>query len=69
MDTSLAHLEANISVLTDRVDIGSLTIGCALWYLDLRFPTLGWRDRFPKVAKWYGTFSQRPSLQATWSLV
>lgn len=69
VETSLAHLEANISVLTDRVDIGSLTIGCALWYLDLRFPTFGWRDRFPKAAGWYETFSQRPSMQATWSLV
>jgi glutathione S-transferase len=68
IETSLAHLEGELSLLLDRVDIGSITIGCALWYLDLRFPTVGWRDRYPKVAHWFAEFSQRPSMQATWAL-
>jgi glutathione S-transferase len=68
VETSLAHLETDISVLMDRIDIGSITLGCTLWYLDLRFPTLNWRERFPQVAQWYGAFSQRPSMQMTWSL-
>ena len=68
VETSLAHLENDPQQLVDRVDIGSLTVGCALWYLDLRFATLGWRDRYPKVAQWLAAFSQRPSMQATWSL-
>lgn len=68
VESSLAYLEADFNVLTGRIDIGALAIGCALWYLDLRFSTFGWRDRFPKVAQWYGAFSQRPSMQATWSL-
>lgn len=66
--TALAHLQAHPQLLQDRVDIGALTIGCALWYLDLRFPDFGWRERFPAVAQWYAGFSQRPSMQKTWAL-
>jgi len=68
-ETSLAHLAAHPALIAPgRVDIGTLTVACALWYLDLRFPDLGWRDRHPAVAAWYAGFSQRPSLQAAWSL-
>ncbi|MFD0668740.1 glutathione S-transferase [Ramlibacter sp. MAHUQ-53] len=67
-ETSLAHLEAHPELLEGRVDIGSLAVGCALWYLDLRFPDLGWRHRFPGVAAWYAGFSQRPSMASTWAL-
>lgn len=68
VETSLAFLEANPRTLADRVDIASLTVACALWYLDLRFPDLGWRDRHSQVATWYAAFSQRPSLAAAWAL-
>jgi glutathione S-transferase len=66
--TSLAHLETHSEWLQGRVDIGSLTIGCALWYLDLRFPELAWRSTYPKVSTWYAELSQRPSMQAAWAL-
>ena len=56
------------SALSDRADIGTIAIGCALWYLDVRFADLGWRDRNPLVARWYAAFSQRPSMQASWAL-
>jgi glutathione S-transferase len=39
-----------------------------LWYLDLRFPDLGWRDRYPQMAVWYADFAQRPSMRMVWSL-
>ena len=67
-ETSLAHLEAAPAQLANRVDIGTLAVGCALWYLDLRFPDLEWRTRYPQVAAWYAAFSQRPSMQASWAL-
>ena len=71
-ETALACLESGMGgdapALTERVDIGTLTIGCALWYLDLRFPELNWRARHPKVTRWYSDFAQRPSMQATWAL-
>ncbi len=66
--TGLAALDTAPQLLRDRVDIGSITIGCAIWYLDLRFAELGWRNRYPQVAAWYANFSQRPSMQKAWAL-
>ena len=48
-----------------RVDIGTITIACALGYLDFRFATLGWRERRPALAAWFEDFAARPSMQAT----
>ena len=67
-ETALTQLEKNPAQLANRVDIGTLTLGCALWYLDLRFSDLGWRDRYPQVAAWYAAFGQRPSMAANWAL-
>jgi len=66
--TAFAALEAEPTLLEARIDIGSITIGCAIWYLDLRFADLAWRDRCPGVAAWYAGFSQRPSMQKIWAL-
>ena len=68
LSTSLAALEAATATLTDRVDIGTLSLGCALRYADLRFPDLNWRPGHPRVAAWAQAFGQRPSMQAVWAL-
>jgi glutathione S-transferase len=68
IETSVQHLQARPALLAGRVDIGAITVGCALWYADLRFADFGWRDRFPAVAAWYAAFSQRPSMAASWAL-
>ena len=67
-ETALASLDADIALLQGRVDLGSLTLGCALWYLDLRFPDYAWRARFANVAAWSGEFARRPSMAASWAL-
>jgi glutathione S-transferase len=67
-ETSLAHLEARPALLAGRVDLGSIAVGCALWYLDLRFDDFGWRERFPGVAAWYADFARRRSMSQTWTL-
>lgn len=67
-ETSLAHLNSHPEMLEGRVDIGSLTVACALWYLDLRFANFDWRSRHAGVASWFAKFSQRASLQGTWAL-
>ncbi|GLQ87301.1 glutathione S-transferase family protein [Dyella flagellata] len=48
----------------ERVDIGTISVACALAYLDLRFPNEGWRSR-SALADWYAHFSARASMQAT----
>jgi len=66
ISTALARIEEVAPVLAARgVDIGTITFGCALGYLDFRFADLGWRDAYPATATWYAEFSQRPSMQAT----
>jgi glutathione S-transferase len=64
ISSSLTALEQSVSGRTD-LDAGLIAAGCALGYLDLRFPDIGWRDAHPALAKWYETFSKRPSMQAT----
>jgi glutathione S-transferase len=46
-----------------RFDIGTLTVACALGYLDFRFPQLEWRSGHPEAAAWFAATSERPSLQ------
>lgn len=49
----------------ERVDIGSIAIGCALGYLDFRFADLPWRTGRPAIAAWFERFAARPSMTAT----
>lgn len=44
------------------VDIAT---GCALGYLDLRFPEINWRDEYPNLAKLHEKLMQRPSFAET----
>lgn len=62
----LALLEADVNVLAAApLNIGSVTLGCALGYLDYRFDDLGWRERAPALATWFAVWRQRPSFVLT----
>jgi glutathione S-transferase len=61
----LAALDAEVAQLSGPLTIGQITAGCALGYLDFRFPDEGWHDRHVKLAAWYQGFSKRASMQAT----
>ncbi|RDE09673.1 glutathione S-transferase family protein [Pelagibacterium lacus] len=63
---ALSALEAEAGELgIEALTIGEITVGCALGWLDVRLPDLGWRDSSAALAKWFDTVSQRPSLVAT----
>ncbi len=47
------------------LDIGSISVACALGYLDFRFPQQPWRGERPKLAAWFAAFSQDPAVAAT----
>jgi glutathione S-transferase len=51
--------------LADTLDIGTISVACALGYLDFRYPDEGWRDARPKLAAWYERFAARPSMIET----
>jgi len=40
------------------VDIGSVTVACALGYMDFRYASDPWRPNHPKLSAWYDSFSQ-----------
>lgn len=53
------------AVPTSEPTIGSITIGCGLGYLDLRFPDMNWRAGGPRTAEWFAAFDARPSMVKT----
>jgi len=65
LDGVLDALEAEAKSLRGKPTLGTVTVGCALGYLDFRFPKLDWRAKRPKLAKWFATFSKLPSMKAT----
>jgi glutathione S-transferase len=46
----------------NHLDIGSITVACALGYLDLRFADDAWRDGRGKLAQWHAAMEQRPEI-------
>lgn len=62
---ALGHLENRHAAFADRVDLSSITVACALEYLDLRLSHLNWRSQAPVLTAWQSAFSGRPSLVAT----
>ncbi|MGH6896544.1 MAG: glutathione S-transferase [Geminicoccaceae bacterium] len=62
---ALDALEAEAEAFGDTVDIGTITIGCALGYLDFRYPDEGWRESRPRLRAWFERFAARPSMART----
>lgn len=46
----------------NHLDIGSITVACALGYLDFRFAADDWRNGRAKLAQWYAAMEQRPEI-------
>lgn len=67
IDSVLDQIEALAPQLGDAVTIGTITLGCALAYLDFRFPDHGWRDGRSNAAQWFKLFGERPSMAATYA--
>jgi hypothetical protein len=62
----LDQLEAHAAELSATpFNIGHISLGCMLSYLDFRFAALGWRDGRPQLAAWHHQFCARPSAIAT----
>ncbi len=51
--------------LNGPIDIGQVSVGCALGYLDFRHGDRDWRKGHDALAAWYEKFSARPSMQET----
>jgi glutathione S-transferase len=63
VDRTLAELERD---LPHRVaDIGTISVACALGYLDFRFGQEPWRAEHPQLADWFEAMSREPGLAQT----
>jgi glutathione S-transferase len=63
VDRSLALLETE--TLHQTLDIGTISIACALGYLTLRFAAEPWREGHPRLTAWFAEFGLNPCIART----
>lgn len=62
----LAALEEQADALAaSPFGVGHIAIGCALGQFDFRWSFITWRVAHPRLARWFDSFQQRPSVSAT----
>jgi glutathione S-transferase len=64
-DRVLDRFESQVAELGTRIALDTITLACALSYLDFRFAADDWRVGRPRLAAWHTEFEKRPSMQAT----
>jgi glutathione S-transferase len=47
------------------LSLADIAVGCALGYLDFRFPELAWRSEYPNLVRLHDKLMQRPSFADT----
>lgn len=62
---ALDSLEQEAGGFGQALDIGTVTVACALGYLDFRLSNHAWREGRPRLAAWYAEVAKRPSMVAT----
>jgi glutathione S-transferase len=62
---ALDEFEKQADSLGNLDTIGEITIGCALGYLDFRYPNEPWRPGHPKLEAWYARVVKLPPLADT----
>jgi glutathione S-transferase len=62
---ALDAIEPKAATLGERVTLATITLGCALGYLDFRLPLPAWRTGRPALAVWDSVFAARPAMKAT----
>jgi glutathione S-transferase len=76
IDRQLAKVRASVKAmdkgLADKpfcasihLSLADIAVGCALGYLEFRFPQIGWRDDYPSLSKLQDKLMQRPSFADT----
>jgi len=65
IDAAVDALEASMPLPEESPNIGTITVGCALGYLDFRFATHDWRSRAPRLTAWWAEFSKTQPMRTT----
>ncbi|MCT4654664.1 MAG: glutathione S-transferase family protein [Cohaesibacter sp.] len=65
VDRALTYLEQNAPALENGINVGHISLACALGYRDLRFGK-NWRESYPNLASWLEDFAAKvPAFEAT----
>ena len=63
---TIDYLETHVVDFADQVDVGVISVACALAYLDFRFHgSIEWRTGHPHLTAWFERFEQRESMVAS----
>lgn len=73
LDAQWGKIAAACQALNDRwmshlhgpLDMGQISVACALGYIDFRHDARGWRKDCDALAAWYAKFAQRESMMMT----
>jgi glutathione S-transferase len=76
IDRQLRHVDTALAAMSKGLgdknyccgiylSLADIAVGCALGYLDFRFPQIDWRTRHPNLAKLYDKLSARQSFVDT----
>jgi glutathione S-transferase len=65
IDFIAEELGDNAWCMGTHFSLADIATGCALGYLDFRFPELDWRARHPNLARLYEKLMQRPGFADT----
>jgi len=60
-----AALDEEAEAFGVEPELAQITIAAACGFADFRYAQDGWRTVAPRLARWYETFSQRPSMLLT----
>jgi glutathione S-transferase len=76
IDRQLVRVEASLKAMSqglgdkpwctgNHFTLADIAVGCALGYLDFRFPAIAWREAYPNLAKQAEKLATRPSFADT----
>ncbi|GLR25160.1 MULTISPECIES: glutathione S-transferase C-terminal domain-containing protein [Limnobacter] len=51
--------------LTEQFSLADISVGCSLFYLDLRMPEINWRELYPELKEYSERLACRPSFENT----
>lgn len=69
LDTCLTRISEDLGeqswCMGTHFSLADIAVGCALGYLDFRFPVINWRERYPNLVTLHDKLLARPSFADT----
>lgn len=65
LNAGLDHLEGQVEVFGDALDLGQIAVAAALGYMPLRVDEVAGLTRWPRLRAWYEALSEREAFRNT----